>query len=79
MNINKISYLEPWAHKGINIYHLREDAHTDENSQKIARQIYKIKPDILLFELPRRESLFDELNKFAPSNKPEHIINEWRK
>ena len=70
--------VETWNFNGVQLLHISENNHSEENNRIIAENLKHIEPDVILFELPRKESVFDELNALEPGSITPEIIDRFR-
>lgn len=70
--------VESWNFDGVQLLHISENNHSEENNRIIAENLKHIEPDIILFELPGKESIFDELNTLEPASITPEIMDRFR-
>jgi len=62
------------------LIHIEESEHKNEISYRKAKEILKIKPNVILFEYPIHEgSSLSDFNKFEPKEKPKQEIEGWKR
>jgi len=62
------------------LIHVEEPEHKEEAAYKKAKEILRIKPDVILFEYPAKEGYsLSDFNKFGPKEKPKQKIADWKK
>jgi|SRR3989338_1031884 len=72
-------FINPLRKTYMPLIHLDEPKHSAENCEKQAKQILKIKPDVILFEFPQESKPGSDYNRFLPKNKPYEKFNATKK